>query len=307
MNPVGLRVDVDTLRGTRLGVPNLLAQFARHNIHASFFFSVGPDNMGRNLWRLLRPRFLLKMLRTNAASLYGWDILLRGTMWPGPKIGIRCASIIRQTAKDGHEVGLHAWDHHRWQASLSRLSASALKADLQKGFDTLTRILGKQPDCFAAPAWQVTDEALEVLNQFDFRYESDCRGTAPFIPVLHGERLHHPQVPTTLPTYDEMIGLACSKETYNEHLLSLLKPEGCNVLTIHAEVEGVACADQFAAFLEEAAKRSITFAPLGHILAHIPDVQEAAMGRLAIPGREGWLSCQEDIPQTTTKFDDTRS
>lgn len=290
---VGLRIDVDTLRGTRTGVPNLIALLRRHRLRGTFFFSVGPDNMGRHLWRLLRPRFLVKMLRTRAASLYGWDILLRGTVGSGPEIGKRCPEAIRAAAEAGHETGLHAWDHHRWQSRIAHMDRRAIAEDIRKGWERLTEITGSPPACFAAPAWQVTPRALDVLERFPFRFRSDCRGRSLFRPVMEGRRYRQIQVPTTLPTYDERIGRSSTPETYNTDLLGLIGPDRLNVLTIHAEAEGIGCLALFAYFLEKAARRGILFVPLGELLHRRPEIAESGIRVGSVPGREGWLACQE--------------
>jgi len=292
---VGLRIDVDTFRGTQLGVPNLCKLLSDNSIKASFFFSVGPDNMGRHLWRLLRPAFLKKMLLSKAANLYGWDILLRGTLWPGPVIGERLAEIIVSTFEAGHEVGLHAWDHYTWQTHIDKMNFDTIENLLQKGVEVFTKILGRPPSCSAVPGWKCNDKVLLAKSRFDFDYNSDCRGESIFRPVIDGKELSQPQVPVTLPTYDEVIGRhGITDDDYNAFLFSLLKPTRLNVLTIHAEVEGIVCLEMFRLFLETTQAQGWSFVPLGKLLDKSAEFDQAAIVCRKIHGREGWVSCQSN-------------
>lgn len=292
---LGLRIDVDTLRGTREGIPALCHLLREHRLRASFFFSLGPDNMGRHLRRLVRPRFLAKMIRSRAPSLYGWDILLRGTLWAGPLIGERGSEAIRRAAEEGHEIGLHAWDHHAWQMRLERMEAAEIRESLERGWERLEEITGRPPTCSAVAGWRCDGRTLLEKSRLDLAYNSDCRGRSVFLPVVEGEALSQPQIPTTLPTYDEIIGRdGLDDEAYNEHLLFLLRPDGLNVLTVHAEVEGRSRLGLFRRFLEEACSRGIEIVPLGELLGPDPPTTRAPIMRGEVPGREGWVSLQGD-------------
>lgn len=288
----GLRIDVDTLRGTRFGVPRLLSTLERFGVKATFFFSVGPDNMGRHLWRLFKPRFLWKMLRTRAPSLYGWSILRCGVIGSGPDIGRSCADIIRQTAAAGHEIGLHAWDHHAWQA-MNLSDTRKIQRQLKLGYDRLADILGGPPCCSAAPAWRANEAVLDAKAGLPFRFNSDCRGTDCFIPVLGGQAEGQPQIPVTLPTYDELVGSnGVDDGNYNHRLLELFRPESLNVLCIHAEAEGIAKAAMFEKFIPMAKDKGIAFTTLGSTLARYEPLNKARVEMRQLPGREGLLCFQ---------------
>jgi undecaprenyl phosphate-alpha-L-ara4FN deformylase len=289
---IGLRIDVDTFKGTQYGVPNLLKLLDEYDIKATFFFSVGPDNMGRHFWRLMRPVFLKKMIRSNAAKLYGWEILRRGILWPGPVIGSKLAPIIKKTFQKGHEIGLHAWDHYAWQQGLDKMSAQDIHTSIKKGFELLTQINGKPPTCSAAPAWRCNDEVLIQKEQFLFAYNSDCRGKTIFCPVVK-KKLHQPQIPTTLPTYDEVIGqMGISDSNYNDYILALLKHGKLNVLTIHAEVEGIVCLSMFETFIQMSFSKGHTFKQLRVLLENTRSSRHGFIIAQKINGREGWVACQ---------------
>ena len=289
---IGLRIDVDTFRGTRDGVPALLKLFEEENIKASFFFSVGPDNMGRHLWRLLKPAFLIKMLRTKAASLYGWDIIFKGTFWPGPLIGKSFGDIIRKSDAEGHEICLHTWDHHYWQAKLDSLSPKDIYSEIERGFSALEKIIGHPPAASAVPGWKCTEQVLLEKEKFPFRYNSDCRGNMIFEPLVQGKKLSAPQIPVNLPTYDEVLGKnGITNDNYNEYMLSLLKPGVMNVLTIHAEAEGISCLDMFKEFVHKAREKNFDFVTLGTLLDATPKpLASTSITLREIPGREGWVT-----------------
>jgi undecaprenyl phosphate-alpha-L-ara4FN deformylase len=292
---LGLRIDVDTFRGTREGIPRLRKILGTYGIKATFYLTVGPDNMGRHLFRLFKPKFIAKMVRSSAPCLYGWDIIFKGVLWPGPLIGKKLGKTIAALKNDGHEIGLHAWDHHAWQTRIEKMDKTEVRKHLKKASDTLFEITGKKALTSAVPGWKSTDTSLEVKEQFGFFYNSDCRGNSVFFPVVSGKKLSVPQIPVTLPTYDEVIGRnGISRNSFNDRILSLLRPNRLNVLTIHAEAEGGCCARIFADFLDKALDMGITVNPLGKIIKRFPPNKCSRIIKSPFPGREGWLSVQEE-------------
>ena len=68
MARIALKVDVDTWRGTREGVPALVALLQREHANASFLFSLGPDHTGRAIRRALRPGFFPQVAPTSVVE-----------------------------------------------------------------------------------------------------------------------------------------------------------------------------------------------------------------------------------------------
>ena len=109
-------------------------------------------------------------------------------------------------------------------------------------------IFGEPPLAHGPPDWQMNRHAYRLTQQLGFRYCSDTRGASPFLPVHHAEIVACPQLPTTLPTLDELIGFdGITIENVADHLLRLSEapPPSGHVYTLRAEVEGMKLAPVF--------------------------------------------------------------
>ena len=294
---IGLKVDVDTWRGTREGVPTLLALLERAGAQATFLFSLGPDRTGRAIRRVFRPGFLSKVSRTSVLSHYGLRTLLYGTLLPGPDIGRRGADILRSVAAAGFETGIHCWDHVRWQDNVTGKDADWTRREMRLAFDRHREIFGVPPRTHGAAGWQMNAHAFALERELGLDYASDGRGTHPYQPALRGKAIGVPQLPTTLPTFDELIGLDGWHEDNVERALLALtaaQPDRDQVFTLHAELEGMKLAAAFQRLLTGWRAQGHRLVALRSCFAALDGAQlplhEVLEGE--VPGRSGRLSLQ---------------
>jgi len=298
---IGLKVDVDTLRGTRDGVPRLAALFKRLKVDATFYFSVGPDHTGRAMRRVFRKGFAQKVARTSVLKHYGLKTLLYGVLLPGPDIGREAGAFMRGVYDGGFEVGLHTYDHVRWQDYVAGASAAWTRSEFERGMNAFERVFGFFPQSHAAAGWQINAHALELEREYGLHFASDTRGRSPFWPRLAGGRSTCPQLPTTLPTFDELLGRdGIDESNIADAVFKLSEPaagasgENLHVFTLHAELEGMLLLDAFESLLGKwlaAGARITRMAAIRRLATQrpLPD-QTVVMGE--VPGRSGLLAVQ---------------
>jgi peptidoglycan/xylan/chitin deacetylase (PgdA/CDA1 family) len=292
---LALKIDVDTFRGTREGVPRLVEILQRHEANATFLFSLGPDHTGRAIKRALRPGFMQKVGRTSVVEHYGIRTLLYGTVLPGPDIGRRCAQTLRRVRDAGFEVGIHTWDHVKWQDGVVGADTEWTAWQMALAAQRFREIFREEVLVHGAAGWQMNREAFRLTQRMGFVYASDTRGTHPFLPVIDAEIVACPQYPTTLPTMDELIGLdGVTGENVAEALLARTADRREHVYTLHAELEGMKLSGAFEKLIAGWKDQGYALVAMRDlVLGREPftlPLHEVVAG--AVPGRSGTLAVQ---------------
>ena len=295
---IALKVDVDTFRGTREGVPALMAGLDARGLKGSFYFSLGPDHTGWALRRVFRPGFLQKVQRTSVVSHYGLRTLLYGVLLPGPHIARRLGNVLRQTRDSGHETGIHCYDHVYWQDNVANRNAAWTSRQFLRAIDAYRATFGVAALAHCAAGWQLNPELFALEDAFGLDYASDTRGTHPFLPSMGQIHGHCPQLPTTLPTLDELVGRdELTVEGAIDHILDLTdtpNAAGLHVYTLHAELEGQRFLTPFLRLVDTWRARGVEVGTLGQAAA---DLDLRALPRHSvimgeIEGRSGTLGLQ---------------
>ncbi len=278
---LALKVDVDTDRGTRVGVPNLVDDLQEVGAPAAFLFSLGPDQTGRAITRVFRPGFFQKVSRTSVVQIYGVRTLLNGTLLPAPHIGRRNTDVMRAVRDAGFEVGIHCFNHYRWQDYVQTMPLAAVREEFVAARVEFLRIFGHEARTAGAPGWQSNAKSREIYDEANLLYASDTRGGAPFFPRIDGKIFKTLEIPSTLPTFDELMGRPEYPDgKIVEHYLSLLRADRLNVFTLHAEIEGMGRRGLFQGLLAACKRENVEFIRMDEL------ANELLANRAAIPARD---------------------
>jgi undecaprenyl phosphate-alpha-L-ara4FN deformylase len=300
-----LKIDVDTYRGTREGVANLVRMLAAHGAQATFLFSMGPDHTGWALRRAFRPGFFSKVSRTSVVEHYGLKTLMYGTLLPAPNIGKDCGDELRAVRDAGFECGIHTWDHVQWQDNVRSHDATWTTRMMRKAVHRYTQVFGQAPRTHGAAGWQMNLHAFAEHDAVGYAYASDGRSPLQESGALRDARsgphrlcgTRCIQMPTTLPTLDELLGrdingVRISNGNIAAHLLGLTAGAGRDhVYTLHAELEGQKLAPIFEQLLAGWKAQGYRLASMADYYEKIKDqpLPELPVTWGELPGRSGEL------------------
>ena len=288
MKRIALKIDVDTYLGALTGVPALNLILKQNEAAGTFFFSLGPDHSGQEL------------RSSSLGNYYALRTRLHGRLLPGPDIGSRCANILRETRNAGFEVGIQSWDRAKWDKTIRTAKTPWVEAEMAKACKRFSEIFAEIARCHAASGWRMNRHALRLTQRLGFAYASDCRGHSPFIPVIDGEIVSCPQIPTSLPTLDEILSAepGFSPDQAVDRILQCSTDiPGDHVFTLRAELEGMKFCSAFERLLAGWKNNGYQLVALSDIHSTL-DVKELPRHVIRfsdIPGRSGQRMIQGPV------------
>jgi undecaprenyl phosphate-alpha-L-ara4FN deformylase len=302
---LALKIDVDTHEGLKTGVPRLAEMLQREGVAASFFVAMGPDNSGKAIRRIITNRgFLTKMFRTRAVSMYGWRTILSGTLLKARPVAMAFPNLLRDLKAGGFEVGVHGYDHVRWQDRIDEIGEPGIAQELEDAFEVYRSIFAEEPRAYAAPGWRANAISMRLVDRAGLLYHSDTRGSAPYRLQVEGAVLLTPEIPTTLPTLDEVLGREKLPDAaaVTRSYMDRLSAERLNVHTIHAETEGIGQMQSFTDLVRSLKQAGTEFLRLDAVAAALDreSLPVCPVVRGVLPGRSGWIATQGEATRASS-------
>lgn len=296
---IGLRCDVDFGIGLERGVPWLLDLLKRHDLRATFYVTMGPDGFRQHTNRLGSASYRKRIRRMNPLGMinaFGPVYLVRQALGLRGTVGLSHPEVLRRIAGEGHELGVHGFDHYWWAEHVYGADEAALKADMDRALDALRSSTGLDAKAWASPNWRCSGASLNLVDHYGFPYGADTRGREPFVPLLPGYRGRTPQLPISLPCLHEISDYKNTTEpsAIRDEFVSHLHP-GYNVWCIHDYYEGVLRREMFEDVFARVIRDGWTVVPVASLAAGLDagTLAQSPVTKARMPGGRGEVSCQQ--------------
>lgn len=299
---IGIRVDVDTATGLKKGVPKLLKIFKQYDVSATFYIVMGPDSMGRHIFRFRKKDYIKRIIRVNPIKLiskYGIIPFFYGTIVRKPPLVAGSApDMIKQILAAGHEIGLHSYNHANWADKHEQFDLEHVQTEFKKANLEYKKLTGRKPLSSACPNWRCSEKILIEEDKLGFIYLSDTRGEYPFFPITSRGVMKTLQIPQTMPTFHEYLQLGIyNRANVVDGILKELNEFKLNVFTLHDWFEGMSYPDLADEFFEKTTERGYEFKSLYDcariLLRNIDEIPINRISLKSIPGGIGQVTCQE--------------
>lgn len=167
-----LRVDLESYRGIKEGLPRLLDLLKKYNLKASFYLVMGGES---NIFEILRHR--KKLVSSDERKIRIWTLKdkIRMILFPIDFVKAN-KKILKRILDEGHELGIHGWKHRAWTRGLNEIN---IEKHLLKSIKKYENIFGEKPLSLAAPGFNTNEKVLKILEKNGIKFISDFQDESP--------------------------------------------------------------------------------------------------------------------------------
>lgn len=257
---IGLRCDVDFGIDFIKGIPFLLNELKKRKLKITFFITMGPDSFKKCTNRVKEKGYLKRIINFNPIKIiktFGVQYLLNQFFKSNNYVGIAFPNIIKDIINDGHEIGIHGYDHYWWAENIYSATNKEIKNDMNKSFEALNKITKKKKIIWASPNWRCNQNVIEEIDKKKNLYGADCRGSKPFFPKFKNYKSKTIQYPISLPCLHEIKNYVNDKsfENIKKEFFKKIQKD-YNLWCIHPYYEGILEKELFVQTLNDLIKEN---------------------------------------------------
>ncbi len=177
---------------------------------------------------------------------------------------------MRSIADAGFDVGVHCYDHVRWQDGVSQTNYLWTRWQLELAVNAFGGVFGRPPHMHGAAGWQLNEHVPALQEVVGFRVRVGYARDASVLSMVRRRRRQRSAIPNDA-THDSMsswVDLMSRARGVDDFLLSMTEksPHSGHVYTLHAELEGGAYLQLFTNLLSG-------WRAQGYTLSDMPDLQ----------------------------------